>query len=144
MVLRRFRTPAIQLYTEGNSARVVGGLQFALAAYLVASSFVGLAGYRGPRPRLVGIAILIAGAVIMPLIANEKRTLSAATGSAALRADAVQSETCAYLSVIALAGLAANAVWRVAWADPIAALTIVPFVVWEDREAVRGRLCACC
>jgi divalent metal cation (Fe/Co/Zn/Cd) transporter len=144
MVLWGFRAQAAQAHTERNVGRVVGGLLFALAAYVVATSFVSLAGHREPRPTLLGIAILIAAAVIMPLLAKEKRKLSAATGSAALRADAAQSGTCAYLSVIALVGLVANGVWRVAWADPVAALAIVPFVVWEGREALRGKPCGSC
>jgi divalent metal cation (Fe/Co/Zn/Cd) transporter len=143
MVLWGFRAQAKQGHTEKNLARILGGLLFALAAYVVATSVVSLAGCREPKPTLLGIAILIAAAVIMPLLASEKRKLSAATGSAALRADAVQSRTCGYLSLIALLGLAANAVWRVAWADPLAALAIVPFVVWEGREAMQGRPCEC-
>jgi divalent metal cation (Fe/Co/Zn/Cd) transporter len=118
-------------------------LLLALAAYVVAVSSAALAGNREPRPTLLGIAILMAAAIIMPALAREKRKLSAATGSAALRADAAQSGACAYLSVIALLGLAANAVWHVAWADPIAALAIVPFVAWEGREAMRGKSCGC-
>ena len=93
--------------------------------------------------QILGIAILIAAAIIMPVLAKAKRKLSAATGSAALRADAAQSATCAYLSVIAFVGLVANAVWHVAWADPLAALAIVPFVVWEGREAMQSRPCGC-
>ena len=139
-----FRTRAIQPYMARNLTRLVGGLLIALAAFVVATSIVSLAGRSEPRPTLLGIAILIVAAVIMPLLAREKRKLSAATGSAALRADAVQSGTCAYLSLIALVGLAANAVWRVPWADPVAALAIVPFVVWEGREAARGKPCECC
>jgi len=54
----------------------------------------------------------------MPWLAKEKRRLSGATGSAALRADAAQSALCAYMSLIALAGLAINAIWHVRWADP--------------------------
>jgi divalent metal cation (Fe/Co/Zn/Cd) transporter len=92
----------------------------------------------------LGIAILIAAAAIMPWLAQEKRFLSAATGSAALRADAAQSGLCAYLSLIALMGLAVNAIWQVAWADPVVALVIVPFVIWEGREAIRGKACGCC
>ena len=136
---------ALRLHThlQRKILRVSSEGCFALAAYVVATSSVSLAGYREPKPTLLGIAILIAAAVIMPLLAKEKRKLSSATGSAALRADAVQSRTCGYLSLIALLGLAANAVWRVAWADPIAALTIVPFVVWEGREAMQGKPCGC-
>lgn len=144
MVLWGFRTQAIQPHTERNLARVVGGLLFALAVFVVVTSIASLAGRGEPKPTLLGITILIAAAAMMPLLAREKRKLSAATGSAALRADAVQSATCAYLSVIALVGLAANAVWRVPWADPVAALAIVPFVVWEGREAARGRPCEYC
>jgi divalent metal cation (Fe/Co/Zn/Cd) transporter len=49
-----------------------------------------------------------------------------------------------YLSLIALAGLAINAIWRVKWADPIAALVVLPLIVWEGREAMRGKACGCC
>ena len=144
IVLWRFHSQASQEQTEKNVARAVGLLLLALAVFVVVNSIVSLAGRGEPKPTLLGITILIAAAAMMPLLAREKRKLSAATGSAALRADAVQSATCAYLSVIALVGLAANAVWRVPWADPVAALAIVPFVVWEGREAVLGRPCECC
>jgi len=80
----------------------------------------------------------------MPWLAKEKRRLSRATGSAALKADAAQSALCAYLSLIALAGLAINAIWHVKWADPIAALAVLPFIVWEGREAMHGKACGCC
>jgi divalent metal cation (Fe/Co/Zn/Cd) transporter len=101
-------------------------------------------GYSESKPTFLGIAILVAVAAIMPWLAKEKRLLSAATGTAALRADAAQSGLCAYLSLIALVGLAANATWHVAWADPVAALAIVPLVIWEGREAMRGKACGCC
>jgi divalent metal cation (Fe/Co/Zn/Cd) transporter len=80
----------------------------------------------------------------MPWLAKEKRRLSGATGSAALRADAAQSAVCAYLSLIALAGLATNTLWHLKWADPIAALLIIPLVVREGGEAMRGNPCRCC
>ncbi|HWY52830.1 MAG TPA: cation transporter [Terriglobales bacterium] len=84
-----------------------------------------------------------AAAVVMPWLAKEKRRLSGTTGSAALRADAAQSALCAYLSLIALAGLATNAIWRVKWADPIAALLIVPVILREGLEAMHGKPCNC-
>ena len=80
----------------------------------------------------------------MPWLAKEKRWLSGAIGSAALRADAAQSALCAYLSLIALAGLSINAMWHVKSADPTAALAILPLIVWEGREALRGKACGCC
>ena len=103
-----------------------------------------LLGYSEPKPTLLGIAILVAAAVVMPWLAKEKRWLSGATGSAALRADAAQSALCAYLALVALVGLAVNAIWHVKWADPIAALAVLPLIVREGREAMRGKTCGCC
>jgi divalent metal cation (Fe/Co/Zn/Cd) transporter len=119
-------------------------LLFALAAYVAVSSALSLLGYSEPRPTLAGIAILVAALAVMPWFANEKRRLSAATGSAALRADAAQSALCAYLSLIALVGLAVNAIWHMAWADPVAALLIIPLVLREGWRAIRGTPCDCC
>ena len=74
---------------------------------------------------------------------DEKRMLSVATGSSALTGDATQSGVCVYLSVIALLGLVVNANWHVKWADPLAALAIVPLVVWEGRKAMPGKSDCC-
>ena len=123
---------------------MAGALLFALAAYVSVASVISLLARNAPKPTYLGIAILIAAATVMPWLVKEKRKLSAATGSAALRADAAQSGLCAYLSAIALIGLAVNAVWHVAWADPVAALAVTPFILWEGKEAVRGKACGCC
>ena len=144
VVLWRFRASAANGLLERRAARLAGALLFMLAAYVTAISVMSLAGYSEAKPTLPGIAILVAAAVVMPWLAKEKRRLSGTTGSAALRADAAQSALCAYLSLIALAGLAINAIWHVKWADPIAALAVLPLIVWEGREAMRGKACGCC
>jgi divalent metal cation (Fe/Co/Zn/Cd) transporter len=144
VVLWRFRASAEHGEVETRAARVAGALLFALAAYVAVTSVTSLLGYSEPKPTFLGIAVLVAAATIMPWLAKEKRGLSGATGSAALRADAAQSVLCAYLSLIALAGLAINAIWHVKWADPIAALAILPLIVGEGREAMRGKVCDCC
>src|ERR1019366_5655719 len=144
VVLWSFRVSAAHGNAEKRAARVAGALLFALAAYVAIASVTSLLGYSEPKPTFLGIVILIAAAVVMPWLAKEKRGVSGAPGSAALRADAAQSALCAYLSLIALAGLAINAIWRVKWADPIAALVVVPLILWEEREAVRGGPCGCC
>jgi divalent metal cation (Fe/Co/Zn/Cd) transporter len=144
VVLWRFRASAGQEHAERRAARVAGALLFTLAAYIAFTSVTSLLGYSEPKPTFLGIAILGAAAVVMPWLAKEKRLLSGATGSAVLKADAAQSALCAYLSLIALAGLAINAVWRVKWADPIAALAVLPLIGWEGREAMRGKTCGCC
>ena len=144
VVLWRFRTSAARVDAERRAARVAGALLFALAAYVAISSVASLLGYNEPKPTLLGIAILVAAAAVMPWLAKEKRRLSVAMGSAALRADAAQSALCAYLSLIALAGLAINAIWHVKWADPVVALAVLPLIVWEGLEAMRGKTCGCC
>jgi divalent metal cation (Fe/Co/Zn/Cd) transporter len=143
VVLWRFRTSA-QERSEKQVARIAAVLLFILATYVAVVSALTLLGHREVKPTYWGIAILIGAAAIMPWLAKEKRRLSAITGSAALRADAAESALCAYLSIIALIGLGINAIWRIRWADPLAALVIVPLILWEGREAMRGRACSCC
>src|ERR1022692_1569101 len=143
VVLWRFRTPAHE-NAELRAARVAGALLFALAAFVAITSVASLFGFNEPKPTFLGIAILVAAAVVMPWLAKEKRRLSGGTGRAALRADAAPSALCAYLSLIALAGLAINAIWQIKWADPTAALALLPLIVWEGREAMRGKTCGCC
>ena len=144
VVLWRFRASAAHEEVERRAARVAGALLFALAAYVAITSLASLLGYSEPKATLLGIVILVAAAIVMPWLARAKRRLSGITGSAALRADAAQSALCAYLSLIALSGLAINAIWHVKWADPIAALVVVPLILWEGREALRGKACDCC
>ena len=144
VVLWRFRSHLADENAERNAARIAGVLLLALALFVVASSSVTLLGYNEPKSSYVGIAVLFAAAVLMPWLARQKRRLSSATESAALRADAAQSMLCAYLSWIALIGLAVHAWFGVAWADPIAALMITPLTAWEARESLRGKVCGCC
>jgi len=144
VVLWRFRARGTHEHAERQAAHLAGALLLALAAFVAVTSITSLLGYSEPKPTFLGIAILVAAAVIMPWLAKEKRRLSGATGSAALRADAAQSALCAYLSLIALAGLSINAIWHIKWADPVAALAVLPLIVWEGREAMRGKHCGCC
>jgi divalent metal cation (Fe/Co/Zn/Cd) transporter len=143
VVLWRFQAGAAQEHAERRAARIAGILLFTLAACVVTASVMSLLGYGEPKPTFLGIAILIAAAVFMPLLAREKRRLSAATDSAALKADSVQSALCAYLSLIALTGLVINAIWHIKWADPIAALAVLPLILREGWEALRGQPCGC-
>lgn len=144
VVLWRFRAHAGQEQPEKHAARIAAVLLFILAAYVVVASVLTLLGHNQPKTTYLGITILIAAAAIMPWLAKEKRRLSAITGSAALRADAAESALCAYLALVALVGLGINALWNVTWADPVAALVIVPLILREGREAMRGKACGCC
>jgi len=144
VVLWRFSSRQSGQKTERVATRLTGILLLVLAAYTVSLATVALLGYNEPQTSLAGIVLLIAAAFIMPWLARAKRRLSSITGSSALRADATQSSVCAYLSVIALAGLLLHALFHWTWADPVAALVLTPLIAWEGREALRGRACECC
>ena len=144
VVYWRFRSKGSDERTEKLAARITGSLLFALAAYVALVAALALLGHSEVRPSFLGIVVLIVAAVVMPLLAQQKRRLSALTASAALRADAAESALCGYLSIIALAGLVANAFWGITWADPVAALCLIPLVVREGWQALKGRPCECC
>lgn len=141
VVFRRFYAPSQREHGEERAGRIAGGLLFVLAAFVVASSVLSLLRHVEARPSFIGIAVLGLAATIMPWLAAQKRQLSIRTGSVALRADAAESAVCGYLALIALAGLGVNAVWRVRWADPVAALALLPLIVREGREAWKGKAC---
>jgi len=142
VVFRRFYAASQREHGEERAGRIAGGLLFVLAALVVTTSVLTLLGHVEARPSFLGIALLLLAAMIMPWLAAQKRQLSIATGSAALRADAAESAVCGYLALIALAGLAVNAVWRVSWADPVAALALLPLILREGWEAWKGKPCA--
>ncbi len=143
-VLWRFRSRDLQERAEKNASYLTGALLFMLAAFVVAASAMAMLGYSEPKPSYLGIGILMAAIAIMPWLAWEKRKLSEVTGSTALKADATESALCAYLSLVTLAGMAVNAIWHLAWADPVTALAVTPLIVIEGRKTVRGNPCGCC
>ncbi len=130
---------------EKRAARIAGLLLFALAVFILGSSILAFASpaFR-PEPSYPGIALLIAAAIVMPWLSRRKRTLAAKTNSSSLRADAVQSSLCAYLAWIALGGLLLNVLFKVSWADPIAALLLLPIILREGAEAMQGKSCSDC
>ncbi len=139
-VLRRERV-------ERASLRVIGWSFLALAAYVAYDSADALLDREPPERSVVGLVLLALSAVVMPLLARAKRRVALAMSSRALEADATQTSLCAYLSVIALAGVALNAVLGWWWADPVAALAMVPIIAKEGVAGARGEQhCAddCC
>ncbi len=128
---------------ERTALRIVGGCFLALAAYLVVDSVKTLLLHEAPERSPVGIAITAAAVVVMPLLARAKRNVARQLGSAAMRADSKQSEFCMWLSVIVLAGLILNAAFGMWWADPVAALVMVPIIGKEGVEGLRAEACRC-
>jgi divalent metal cation (Fe/Co/Zn/Cd) transporter len=141
VVFWRFYSPSHRDHAEERAAKIAGGLLFVLAAFVTAASILALLGHVEARPSPVGIGLLVLAAGIMPWLSSQKRQLSASTASTALRADAAQSAVCGYLAVIALAGLLINAVLKISWADPVAALGLLPLIVYEGWEAAKGKPC---
>ena len=97
-----------------------------------------------PDASYVGIALVTLSLVVMPLLARAKRRVAAGLNSRALAADFRQTDICAYLSAILLGGLLANALLGWWWADPVAALVMLPVIVNEGVEALRGKVCDDC
>jgi divalent metal cation (Fe/Co/Zn/Cd) transporter len=130
--------------SERRASRTTGVLLFALALVVAAIGVASLVLRWRPETSRAGIAITIAALIAMPVLATLKRREARRSGNAALAADAVQSATCAYLALITLAGLAANAAFHIAWFDSLAALVAVPFLLKEGRSAWHGHACGCC
>ncbi len=92
---------------------------------------------------LAGLALTGVSLVVMPVLGRRKLRLASGLGSGALRADAYETIACAWLSATTFAGLALNAVFGWWWADPLAALVLVPLITREGLEGLRGRECGC-
>lgn len=130
--------------SERRASRIAGALLFVLAFVVAVIAVASLTLRLRPATSYSGIAITIAALIVMPVLAFLKRREARRSKNAALAADAVQSATCAYLALIALAGLVINAAFHVGWFDSVAALVAVPFLVKEGRSAWQGHACGCC
>ncbi|MFI5310775.1 MAG: cation transporter [Gemmatimonadales bacterium] len=122
---------------ERTTHRIVGWSFLALALYVTYAGARSLALRERPERSVAGIVILALSVVVMPMLARAKRRVAHALESAALRSEARQSSLCAWLSSIALAGVLLNAAAGWWWADPAAALAMVPIIVLEGLEGVR-------
>jgi len=126
---------------EATALAVVGWCFLALAAYVAYDSIASLVRREAPAESIPGIVLAAASLAIMPLLARAKRRVAAEIRSGALSADARQTELCTYLSAILLGGLALNALAGWWWADPVAALVMVPIIAKEGFDALRGETC---
>jgi divalent metal cation (Fe/Co/Zn/Cd) transporter len=123
---------------ERRAARGAGFLLLALAVYIVAESARLLLTGKRPETSSVGIVLTSLSLIVMPLLARAKLRTAAGLGSRALRADAHETIVCAWLSATTLLGLGLNATLGWWWADPVAALAMLPLIVREGIEAWRG------
>ena len=126
---------------EAISLRIVGICFVVLAIYVTYDSVKSLVRREAPQESIVGIVLAAVSLIVMPLLVRAKRKVARGINSGALMADSKQTELCTYLSAILLGGLLLNALLGWWWADPVAALVMVPIIVKESIEALRGETC---
>jgi divalent metal cation (Fe/Co/Zn/Cd) transporter len=127
--------------TEHRVHVFVGVTFILLALYVTGQAGWTLWTQDAPDESVIGIALAATSLVIMPLVAWGKLRAAREIGSAALRAEAKETLACSYLSFTLLLGLVANATAGWWWADPLAALLMVPWLVKEGREGLSGEEC---
>lgn len=130
---------------EKLASKIAGTILLMLALYIVVDAGRRLLGFGGEAERsLLGICLTAISVVVMPFVAREKLKVASAIASRALRADAMETLACTWLSVTTLAGLGLNVLFGWTWADPLSALLIVPLIVKEGIEGLRGEECHHC
>ncbi len=127
---------------ERTALKLVGASFLLLAAYVGYEAVSSLAFKKPPEASFAGIAVAVLALIVMPLLARAKQRAAGRLNSAALSADSRQSSLCACLSGILLGGLALNAAFNWWWADPVAALIMLPIIIREGLEALRGEVCS--
>lgn len=128
---------------ERTALRLVGIGFLLLAVYVGAEAIESLVKHQPPGISYFGIVFSVLCLIVMPLLARAKRRVAARLNSRAMQADSRQSSICAYLAAILLCGLALNALLGWWWADPVAALVMLPIIIKEGVEALRGEACGC-
>ena len=131
-------------FSQTRIAKFCGALLYVLAGVVICISGAGLLSHLHPDTSRLGIAVAVGALLLMPILARAKRKEATRTGNKALRADAVQSATCAYLAALTLAGLVVRSLVGVGWLDQVAALAAVPFLIVEAKRALTGVVCGCC
>src|SRR6516162_4328749 len=136
VVFKRFRVEAEQI--ERRTARIAGYLLLLLSVYVTVQAIVGLVNRHAAETSPIGIGVAVIAAVAMPVLARAKRRVADTINSRSLRADAMETLTCGYVSWILLVGLALNAATHWWWIDSAASLVIVPLLIREAFEAISG------
>jgi divalent metal cation (Fe/Co/Zn/Cd) transporter len=126
---------------EKRSLRLVGVCFLALALYIGYESVSDLLSRKAPEHSIPGIILACVSLVVMPLLSRAKKKVGDELGSAAMHADAKQTDFCVYLSAILLAGLLLNVTLGWWWADPLAALLMVPIIAKEGIDGARAKAC---
>jgi divalent metal cation (Fe/Co/Zn/Cd) transporter len=129
---------------EGRATRIGGGLLFALAAYVILSVAWSFWTRSGQEFSALGLGVTVAAIPIMYVLSKRKVRIAEELGSRAMRADAVESITCGYLSLVVVIALLAQFLTGSWWVDAATSLGIVWFLVKEGREAWVAEKCDHC
>ena len=132
---------------EHRAAKWVGYSLYAFVVYVVFNSGYGLFVAKritDTHESVWGILIGVVAKIGMPILAGYKLKVAARLNSRALRADAVESIVCGYLSIVLMVGLAATRILGWWWLDSVAALALIPFIIKEARAAISGEPCSAC
>jgi divalent metal cation (Fe/Co/Zn/Cd) transporter len=129
---------------ERRALKIVGVCFLSLAIFITYESIRDLWSKRSPEHSVPGIVLACVSLVVMPLLSRAKRKVGRALSSAAMHADAKQTEFCTYLSAILLAGLLLKALFGLWWTDPAAALLMVPIIAKEGMGGLQGKACDDC
>ena len=139
----RKMTPEEESSAEKRALKIVSATFFLLAVYVLIESAKALLLKEIPERSVVGIGLTLASAAVMPILAFSKKKIAAGLDSRALLADSTETLVCSLLSVIVLVGLVLNALLRWWWADPVAGLVMVGFLIKEGWEGWSGEECNC-
>ena len=121
---------------ERRASLIVGITFFLLTLYILTESGWKLLSGAAAEESTVGIIVAALSLAIMPFLAYSKQRVAMALGSKALASDAMETWVCSYLSFILLIGLGLNAIFGWSWADPLAALAMLPLIIKEGWEAI--------
>ena len=141
-LLWRFRSAEVEASQEAHGRAeqralyVVSATFFALAAYIAFDAIQALASRDEPESSTVGLILALVSLAVMPTLAYAKQQTGRALASRALQADAVETWVCAYLSLALLVGIGLNIAAGWWWADPVAALGMLPVIVWQGWETL--------
>jgi divalent metal cation (Fe/Co/Zn/Cd) transporter len=137
----RLRHGRVDEAKERRALRLVAITFFLLAGYVTIAGVRDLIAGEMPDTSPVGIAVLVASLIVMPLLAAAKRRVGVALGGDPLiLADAAETRVCVWLSVSTLAGLVLFQLTGAAWLDPVAGFVIAAFAIREGIEAWHGEL----
>jgi len=128
-------------HAERIASRSGGALLFLLAAYIVNGAAWSLWAHHGGEFSVPGLIVASMAMPIMYTLARGKLNVARQLGSRAMRADAIESMTCGWLSLVVVVGLVANLLLAAWWIDAVTSLGIVWFIIKEAREAWSGEDC---